>query len=491
MTTRIWPTMAQAIAHSSHTARAPLAFDAASHLLSRFTFGPNATSRAHVARIGPDAWYAEQVALGNRYRGYAGNPQVAAAGPLLTQSPAQVRAYMKGLGNEYGWNVMSQLTEVTLGLQAWSTAQLYETLVDLFSNHLNVANHSDSVWITRHAYDRDVIRAHALGSFTDMLLASARHPAMLTYLNLAQSTKQAVNENYGRELLELHTVGLHYSESDVQNAAHLLTGRTIDANYNYLYNPAIHPTGSVRVLGFTHANSTAAGGEAAGDEFLRYLASHPDTAATLARKLCVHYVSDAPSADLIAAVASAYLRGGTQILPMVHTILCSSEFWQSRGLKVRKPTENLMATIRILGTTPSAPVGTALQTLHWMTAAMGNVPLDWATPDGYPDVAAAWRSSGSLLYQWNLHLGLAGQWWNGFAKQDLTKLYARPPKTSGDAINLLTQRLTGMTFSAADRATLQTFLGEPASTPMAKSTLRWLLYPLLALILDGPHHALR
>ena len=121
--------------------------------------------------------------------------------------------------NEYGWDAMDQLTEVTLGLQAWSPGQLYETLVDFFANHLNVPNHNGDLWNTRHAFDRDVIRRYALGKFSDMLLASAKHPAMLIYLSLAESTKAAVNENYGRELLELHTVGLHYSESDVQNAA--------------------------------------------------------------------------------------------------------------------------------------------------------------------------------------------------------------------------------------------------------------------------------
>ena len=147
---------------------------------------------------------------------------------------------------------MDQLTQVTLGLQAWSVAQLYETLVDFFSNHLNVPNHNGDVWNTRHAYDRDVIRKlRDSARSRDMLLASAKHPAMLIYLNLAESTKTAVNENYGRELLELHTVGLHYSENDVKNAARLLTGRTVDENQHYLFDDYIHATGRVKVLGFT------------------------------------------------------------------------------------------------------------------------------------------------------------------------------------------------------------------------------------------------
>jgi hypothetical protein len=489
--TRIWPSIASAVAHSRHTAHAPLTWSPADHLMSRFAFGPTPGGRAYIIEHGPTPWFAHQLTYAKTYRGYGGNARVAKAGPLLTKTPAQVRAYLKAHGNEYGWDAMDQLTRVTLGLQSWSAAQVYETMVDFFANHLNVANHNGDVWHTRHAFDRDVIRKYAMGSFTDMLLASARHPAMLIFLNLAESTKQAINENYGRELLELHTVGLNYTENDVKNAARILTGRTLDESWNsYHYDPSIHWTGAIKVLGFRHANSSAAGGQAAGDALLRYLAAHPDTASHLARKLCVRFVSDAPSAALVAAVAKAYLKGKTQIEPMIKTILCSDEFWQSRGAKVRRPTENLIATMRILGT-PVHDMGDALATLHWMTADMGNAPLDWAAPNGYPDVAAAWRSSSNLLAEWNLNLGFAGDWWGGFGKTDKTRLYGRTPKNSGDAIDLLTVRLTGIRFSKTHKAALQKFLGEPASTPMKSSRLQWLLYPLIALILDAPHHALR
>jgi uncharacterized protein (DUF1800 family) len=323
-----------------------------------------------------------------------------------------------------------------------------------------------------------------------MLLASARHPAMLIYLNLAESTKTAVNENYARELLELHTVGLHYTESDVKNAAKILTGRTLDDNQHYVFDDYIHGTGAVKILGFGNANTSAVGGEKAGDDFLRYLATHPYTATHLAQKLCVRYVSDSPSSALVAAVAKAYLDSHTQILPMVSTILRSSEFWQARGKKVRRPAETVIATLRVLGVGVSNWTD-ALTTLHWITAGMGNCPLDWPAPNGYPDVAAAWRSAGNLLDIWNTHLGLTGGWWKGLKAVDVNTLYGRTPTTSADAIDLLTRRITGMPFSAAHRAVLQTFLGEPGSTPMSRSVLRWMAVPLVAVILDGPHHALR
>ena len=492
--TTIWPSITAARSNAARSARAPLAWDPDSLLLSWFAFGPDVPSRAQLAKVGPDAWWREQVAFGSGAgAGYGAYPAIAAQGPLLRQSPAAVRAWLKANGNEYGWDAMDQLTKVTLGLQTWSHGQLYETVVDFFANHLNVANHNGDVWSTRHTMDRDVIRRHALGSYTDMLLASARNPAMLQYLNLADSNKTAVNENYGRELLELHTVGLdaRYTEADVQNSARILTGRTLDGDFNYVYRPNRHWTGSVTILGFNHANETADGGEAAGDAYLRYLARHPSTAKRLATKLCQRYVSDNPTPTLIAAVATAYLQNGTRVIPMLAVILRSTEFWSSRGAKVRRPAENLIATLRVLGIR-LGDVGKSLNSLHWMTSAVGNVPLDWSAPNGYPDVAAAWRSSGSLLNLWAYHRGLTQNWYEGFAKFTATSLYGTAkPRTSGEAIDVLTRRLTGMTFSTGHRQALQAFLGEPASTPIGQSQLRWYLEHLIPVILDGPHHALR
>ena len=150
----------------------------------------------------------------------------------------------------------------------------------------------------------------------------------------------------------------------------------------------------------------------------------------------------------------------------------------------------MVATIRALGpkVTDWASI---LQSLHWLMISVGNVPLDWPAPNGYPDVATAWRSAGNLLTLWNLHLGLAGSWWGGLKAPATADLYDAKPKTSGEAIDALTTRLTGMRFGTAHRAALQGFLNEPASTPLDQSNLRWVGYPLTAIILDGPHHALR
>jgi hypothetical protein len=490
--TTIYSTIADAIAKTAKTAKAPLTWNPTDHVLSRLAFGPTAAARADIAKNGIPAWINAQIAAGTTHAGYTGDPAVAGQATLLGKTPTQAYAWLTGNGNQYGWDVMNQLTQTTIGLQVWSRAQLYEVLVDFWANHLNVTCPREDLWIFRHTFDRDVIRKYAMGSFTDMLLASARNPAMLLYLNLAQSTKAAVNENYGRELMELHTVGTIYSEADVKNVAKLLTGRTVSpATLDYVYNPAAHGTGAVTVLGFNHANSSTADGEAGGDALVRYLAAHPATATRLARKLCVRLVSDIPSDTLVTAVAKAYTTSGTKILPMLDTILRSDEFWASRGLKVRRPAENIVATMRILDAKPAA-IGTALQYLQLMTQQVGNQPLARVSPDGYPDVATAWRSASTLLMLWLHHIGMAADSWsNAFTAYDKTTLYGGTPANSGDAIARLGVRLTGAPLPAAHTQALQTFLGEPATTPMAGSTLRWLQTSLIALILDGPSHALR
>ena len=482
--------MAEAVKHSAHHAHAPLVWDPVNHLLNRATYGATPATRSWLSKHGPDAWLEEQVSLGEKYRGYSAVKAVEALGPMLELSPFDAQNALAKAGNEYGWTVMDQLTSVTLGLQAWSDAQLYEVLVDFFSNHLNVPNHNGDVWTTRHVFDRDVVRRNAMGSFTSMLLASAKSPAMLTYLNLAESNKTAVNENYGRELLECHTVGLHYTQSDVVNAARLLTGRTLDQYNHYVYDEYIHPTGAVKVLGFHDANRSASAGEAAGDRFLRYLAAHPLTAEHLAYKLCVRFVGDNPPAALVKRVAAVYLDSKTQIMPMVSTILRSAAFWEARGSKVRRPRENTLATLRALDLTLTKAQD-ATDTLRWTTAGMGDCPLEWPAPNGYPDIAEAWRSSGSLLSMWNMHLGLAGGWWSGLSDPSKDLYGGGKPSTSGEAVTMMTRALTGMTFSTKHRGILQSFLGEPASTTMGQSVLRWMAVPLAAVILDGPHHALR
>ena len=474
---------------------APLTWSPSRHLLSRFAFGPVYGARI----VSPDSWFDQQLELAAAKPGTSALPGLASLYPYLALRPAQTRAALRAAGNEYGWNAMDQLNKATIALQCWSPCQLYETVVDFFSNKLNVANFSDGVWANRVSYDRDVIRAHALGKYRDMLLAAMKHPAMLAYLNNDVSTWDAPNENLGRELLELHTVGIGagYTQTDVVNSARILTGRGVDYRVSdYMWSQGAHWLGKVKVLGFSHANNSPSRGEQVGDLYVTYLANHPSTAAKLAQQLCVRFVSDTPSADLVAAVAAAYLANDTAIVPMLRTIVTSTEFWDSRGRKTRRPQENLIATVRALGRAPqnqSGKLDHAVANLSWMLETTGQRPLAWQPPNGYPDVAAAWRSAGNLLTMWGNQFGLTWNWLSAdFGDQPAGYFYGGlAPTTVGSALDAIATTLIGTPLLPAERTALLTYLGESASLGLNRSKLSWEDGNVAALVLHGAAHAYR
>ena len=186
-----------------------------------------------------------------------------------------------------------------------------------------------------------------------MLLASAQAPGDAAPTSTSPTRpRRAINENYGRELLELHTVGLHYSEADVRNAAAAAHRPHLDEHQHYLFDDYIHPTGPMKVLGFTHPNCDADGGRG-GRRRPAALPRHAPVhrARNLARKLCVRFVSDNPSAALVNAVADGLPRERHADHADGQDDPRSTEFWQSRGKKVRRPAENVIATIRALSRT--------------------------------------------------------------------------------------------------------------------------------------------
>ena len=478
------------------------------HLLRRATYGPTTASLAEVTSRGTAAWLERQLQPDS-----LPDPQGDAVTALYPEAgwtiPQVYREVAAGRLNRYSWDVMEPLGQYTLAMATWSSRQLLEVMVEFWSNHLNVANPSDGVWDNRQDYDRRVIRAHALGRFSAMLAASAAHPAMLSYLNQADSTRVAPNENYGRELLELHTVGVDagYSEAMVLDSARIMTGYTIQWDERtprfreFLYDPTIHWTGRVRVLGFSHSNS-AHNGRPVVDAYLDYLAHHPATARNIAHKLAVRFVSDDPPASLVSRLASTYLAHDTSIVPMLRALFASHEFRASINSKIRRPYEDLIATLRVLGyriLPPSA--GTAArrkgpEALYWTSASLQHAPLAWTQPDGYPDTAVAWASAGGLLNRWNMHQGLAGGWWpakDRIVVPDLPALLPTRLTTYGALVQSLATRLTGQPLPARDAAAVLTFLGRTASAQVLPhdAAVTWDLTRTVALLLDSANHQVR
>jgi uncharacterized protein (DUF1800 family) len=464
--------------------------DPLAHLLRRATFGPTPAALAELRTLGVDGWLDRQLAPATIPD--AACDTLLARMPLIALDVTKTRATLP----KHSYNGFKELGRATVARAIWSNRQLFENACAFWANHLHIAAPSSGVWDSRADYDRTVTRRHALGRFADMLKASARHPAMLTYLDNRSSSKARPNENYARELMELHTVGMIYSEADVQAAARLLTGLTVTSAGLYAYDPAKHATGAVDILGFSHPNATAAGGETAALAFLDHLAMHPATAHRIATKLCVRFVADTAPASLVAKLAQVYLDNGTAIAPVLRALFTSAEFAASIGAKLRTPFEDLAATVRTLGLAPEATGTKALDALYNVLVGAGNAPMRWSPPNGFPDVAAAWASPSAFLMRCNSHLNLAAGWYPRELVRPanmLTALVPIRPATYGALVDALAKRLLGTSMRPEHVAAVTAVAGKtPASVLTATDTaVNGSLPYLIALVLDSPYFQIR
>jgi hypothetical protein len=462
------------------------------HLLRRATWGPTPASIRRIGRLGTRRWLEEQLDPSS-VRDAECEDLIAERFPRLGWSIPKAWATL-----DFGWDLMYDLGISTLARACWSERQLLEVMVDLWSNHLNVANPSDSVWASRHDYDRVVIRRHALGRFRDMLRASATHPAMMTYLNNAASTKDAPNENYGRELLELHTVGVDggYDEVDMRNSALVMTGFGIDWDRGtFAYHARDHWTGPVAVMGWSSPNASARDGDAVGLDYVDHLAGHASTARHIATKLVTRFVADAPDPALVDTLAEVYLDHDTAIVPVLDRLFRSAAFAASVDRKILRPMQDVVATVRTLGIRPDRTGRKGMAGLYWMTEGLGDAPLAWGPPNGYPDVADAWRSAGGSLARWNMHQSLAAHWWpKALRRPDLRSLLPRRlPRTHGAAVDALARRVVGRRLTDDRRDAVLSLLGRSGDEPLEErdELVRWRLPYVIALILDAPEHEVR
>jgi uncharacterized protein (DUF1800 family) len=492
--TLLYPSAGEAAAATAVTVPTILdTTDPVIHLLRRTTFGPTPQLVEEVHAAGIDGWLAAQLDPAS-----IPDPEadaVSSAFPLGTAPPDVIRSSIP----HGSWDAMLEFSAATFARQMTTRRQLLEVMADFWANHLNVPTPGSGSWDVGGAYHNDVIRGHALGSFTDMLLAAGRHPAMLRYLSADQSKKDSVNENYGRELLELHTVGVGsgYTEADVRNSAYILTGRTVvgqdgpGPESTFRYDPGRHWTGPITVLDFRHDNATAEGGLEVGDAYLRHLAAHPATAQTIARKLAVRFVSDSPPDTLVERLATAYIDAGTAIVPVLDTMFRSAEFWAAVGQKTRRPLENVVASARALGTVPTG-VDDGFQAVLRSVGNAGHRPLGWPAPNGYPDVHAAWRSPGNLVEVLNVHRLLVGLWHRGMFRPDPAALLAGLPAANvGEFVDSTCRRLCFQTFRPAHRDAIVAFLGGDPAGQVALTIDDVDTAGAIALVLDSPYFALR
>jgi uncharacterized protein (DUF1800 family) len=382
------------------------------HLMNRLGTGFTRATWAQMRRDGgANAWFSRQL----RPDGIAQSDLARAVDgwfPQRDHGPAT--RWQNHTTKRYeAWEYARDLGAWTTLQRMYSTRPVLETMVDFWSGHFHVKATGDLAWVFRDDYDRTV-RKHALGRFDTLLAAVTLHPAMVIFLDNHLSVRNAPNENHGRELLELHTVGRTsgYTEAMVKDSAKILSGYTVDVrgSWRASYDPDRHTTGAVQVLGFTHANLRPDGREVTAD-YLRYLAHHPATARTIARKLALRFVSDTPSAGLVEHLASVFLKSGTDIRATLRALVAHTEFKAAAGEKVRTPVDDLVHTARVLGVTARRPRSPSSFAITIAYAHGGDQLYSWPRPDGAPLHDAAWSSASRMLASFQMHWGLAGGWW--------------------------------------------------------------------------------
>ena len=347
-----------------------------------------------------------------------------------TQWPL-LRMAILGVHDRYYPNSTGDLgyaaVQAYLARAIWSTRQLLEVMVDFWTNHLVVTGPWGEAWDSVHRYQLDVIRTPRAGPLRRHARRRRQPPGDAPAARQRRLSKRAPNENFGRELLELHTVGVDggYTESDVRMSALVLTGMSTDESGEYLwcYNP--HRRDAARqVLGWSDPNPVAEDGVAGRQSYLTYLAQHPATANRIARKLAVRYVSDTPPATLVDEARAGLPRErhrhrarAARALPVAGVRRVGGP----EGAHALRGRPRLVPRPR--PDAPGADVRRATcATSSGALGSFGQAPMGWPAPNGYPDVAAAWNGASSTLNRWNFHLGLAGNW--------TAKAMARPAVTT-------------------------------------------------------------
>jgi uncharacterized protein (DUF1800 family) len=384
---------------------------AIAHTLNRLAFGPTPEAIEQVRRVGLATWIDQQL---RRETDTAANTSTGTGTGT-------------GMGTDRV-NEIQSLAAEKLQRAVYSERQLEEVLADFWFNHFNVFARKGRTAIYIAAYERDVIRPRVLGSFRDLLGAIAQSPAMLIYLDnwlsvdptardtgrrpvesrgLAQGKRaRGLNENYARELLELHTLGVDggYTQEDVVAVARAFTGWTIgrpDEGEGFRFAAARHDRGEKRVLGHS---IPAGGGIEDGERVLDIVAEHPATARHIAFKLAQRFVSDTPPQALVDRAAARFRESKGNVQEVVRTIVTAPEFFAPAAYraKVKTPLEFVASALRATGARMFSPLP-----IVRALAEMGMPLYLCQPPTGYDETAAPWVSPGALVARMNFAVALS------------------------------------------------------------------------------------
>jgi len=484
------------------------------HALNRLGFGPRPGQVEQIEKTGLENWIQAQLHPEN-----IGDPVadarlaqfpalgLSAAGLLAEYPPQDVAAKRLGMKvDEYqkhlqdlakqpgGMNslpfkdqneIVNESMEAKIMRAVYSERQLAEQLDDFWFNHFNIFVYKDVDRWYLIPYERDAIRPHVLGKFHDLLEATAKSPAMMYYLDNSSSAdphafdrlklhpvhprpeeklpplggKRGLNENYGRELMELHTLGVDggYKQEDVIEVARAFTGWTIESpreNPAFYFDARIHDPGPKRVLG----KNIKGGGIKDGEQVLDVLVKDRHTALHISQQLAERFVSDDPPPALVARMAKTFEKSKGDIRAVMTTMIYSPEFWSRTAFraKVKTPFELVASTARALG----ADVDQPMQLVQWVTR-IGEPLYQCLTPNGYSDKAAAWVSTGALLNRVNFAVALTGNKVRG-AQVDINSLVGTDLGVNSKlALERIEAEFLAGQVSDSTRATLEQEMSEP------------------------------
>ncbi len=467
------------------------------HALNRLGYGPRPGEAAKVAELGVEKWIRVQLdpasipdpaaeaelakleklklstsELVNAYQTEIRerNQLKGAQAKNDFEKAAELRMAMQDREQVVVAQALGELMHAKLARAVFSEHQLEEVLVDFWFNHFNVDSRKQQVRATVVGYEQDTIRPHVFGNFRELLGATAKSPAMLVYLDnwrssrdmalgesekrlvarvrqdtvgeapeeaqaAAANSRRGLNENYGRELLELHTLGVDagYTQKDVQEVARAFTGWTIEPRTGaFVFRSRWHDTAEKKVLG---ATIPAGGGVSDGEKVLDLLVAHPATAKRVAYKLCQRFVADEPPARLVDRVARAFSESKGDLKKTYEALFFSPEFFSEEaiGAKTKSPFEFTASALRATGASLVEPSGIRqrqplraleagatlgrggdrLSNLPRKTAMlhlveMGQSPYAWGPPTGFPEDSTHWVSAGALVSRLNFALALTG-----------------------------------------------------------------------------------
>ncbi|NBB93519.1 MAG: DUF1800 family protein [Gammaproteobacteria bacterium] len=374
-------------------------------LVDRITFGVDRTHQEIAESLGYEAyleWQLDDEAIDDSDLEAALQSFL----PTLTMSAEELGEYI--FEQENFGSALRDLTIATMIRQVYSPRQLFERMVEFWSDHFNAPALSEVAAFFKLLEDRDMMRHRAMGRFGDLLEADAKSPAMLYYLDNYTNTADGPNENYARELLELHTLGVDggYTEEDIKETARIFTGWTIRQPADFYFSPLAHDSGSKSAFGRAFEPAGIAEGEA----LLALLASSEATARHVVTKMARRFSADLPSRALVDAGVEAWIDSDGDIRVVLRTLFLHPELRQQGALKLKRPNEFSAGLLRGL---EAELQGNALTAFFESLDTAGQRPFAWPAPDGYPDRREYWQSTIGFQMRFNA----AFAWTREFAEQ--------------------------------------------------------------------------